>query len=170
MQRLLARADALIVRERVRNYALIVAAMGSIALLLNAVLGGFPEALSGEVVLPDFFAHWTGGRLVLLGRVSELYDPTAQTALQVATVPSTRGLAWFVSPPTSALLFVPVGAGSLERQADPSLFRLPARHPAYGTNHRAGLAGHLAYQVGGDPSQAAGLPARGTAPTAVEAS
>jgi hypothetical protein len=110
MQRLLAGADALIVRERVRNYAVIVAAMGSLALLLNAVLGGFPVALSGEVVLPDFFAHWTGGRLVLLGRVSELYDPTAQTALQVATVPSTRGLAWFVSPPTSALLFVPLAA------------------------------------------------------------
>ncbi len=110
MQRLLARADALIVRERVRHYSLIIAAMGSLALLLNTTLGGFPVALSGEVVLPDFFANWTGGRLILAGRVDELYDPAAQTALQAATVPSTRGLAWFISPPTTALLFVPFAA------------------------------------------------------------
>lgn len=110
VQELPGRADSLIVRTRVRNYSLIVVAMGSIALLLNATLAGFPVALSGDVVLPDFMAHWTGGRLVWLGLVDDLYDPAAQTSVQVAAVPTTPGLAWFVSPPLTALLFLPFGA------------------------------------------------------------
>ena len=110
LQRLLGRVDALIVRERVRNYSLIIAVMGSVALLCNAALGQFPVTLAGEVVLPDFFAYWTGGRMVLLGQINELYDPAVQGALQAAAVPSTRGLAWFISPPTTALLLVPWSA------------------------------------------------------------
>jgi hypothetical protein len=109
-RRLLTWADALLVRERVRNYALILIGMGWLALLVNTALGPFPVTLSGVVVAPDFLANWTSGRLILLGRVDELYDPAAQTALQVATVPSTSDLSWFISPPTTALLFVPLAA------------------------------------------------------------
>src|SRR3712207_9170628 len=97
-------------RERVRNYSLIIVVMGALALIANSALGPFPHALSGEVLFPDFFAHWTGGRLILLGRLPQLYDPMAQMAVQLDAAGSVKGLAWFVSPPIATLLFLPFAA------------------------------------------------------------
>ena len=57
--------------------------------------------------LPDHLARWTAGSMVVHGNVASLYDPAAQSRLQV-DVGADR-LSWFVSPPYVALLFVPFG-------------------------------------------------------------
>jgi cytochrome b561 len=59
------------------------------------------------VVLPDYQAHWTGGRLLLDGRADVLYDPAVQSQLQRTHVPGSTGLSWFVSPPVVAALYAP---------------------------------------------------------------
>ena len=110
MSRFSAWVDELMVRERVRNYSWIFVVMGSAALVVNAAFGHLPLTLSGEVVAPDFLAHWTGGRLMLQGQVAELYDPAIQSALQMQSVGATKDLSWFVSPPLTALMFVPFAA------------------------------------------------------------
>jgi len=110
MSRLFAWFDTLVVRERVRNYSWIFVVMGSAALVINAAFGQLPLTLSGDMVTPDFLAHWTGGRLVLQGQAAELYDPAAQSAVQMQSVGVTQDLSWFISPPLTALLFVPFAA------------------------------------------------------------
>lgn len=115
---LLARLDALVTRERVRNYSLIFGVLTLGALVVNTVAGGYPVTRSGNVVTPDYLAHWTGGRLLLDGRATELYDPAVQSALQHAAVPGSTGLSWFVSPPVAAgpyavLALLPYGASAL---------------------------------------------------------
>lgn len=110
MSRFLTWFDTLVVRERVQNYSWIFVVLGSAALIINAAFGHLPLTLSGDVVTPDFLAHWTGGRLVLQGQTAELYDQAAQRALQVQAVGATKDLSWFISPPLTALMFAPFGA------------------------------------------------------------
>lgn len=100
--------DALITRERVRNYSWIFVVLGVLAHLLNGALGAFPVTASGEVLLPDYLAHWTGARLVLQGQAAVLYDPAVQAQLQHEQVPGSPGLSWFVSPPFTVLLYLPL--------------------------------------------------------------
>jgi hypothetical protein len=112
------RLDALLTRERVRNYSLIFLVLGLAALVANASLGHYPVSWSGQVVLPDYLAHWTGGRMLLEGRLGELYDPAAQAARQQAAVPGPTGLSWFVSPPVAVapyavLALLPYGASAV---------------------------------------------------------
>jgi len=94
-------------RERVRNYAWIFLVFGFGSIVVAAVLGDFPRVLGGQPLLPDYLAHWTGGRMVLDGRLAELYDPAVQAHLQHAEIPGYDGLSWFVSPPFAALLYLP---------------------------------------------------------------
>ena len=61
------RIDAIVVRERLRNYSLIIVAFGAVTVLATAVL-------APDKVLTDYLAHWTGGRMLLDGRGGLLYD------------------------------------------------------------------------------------------------
>jgi hypothetical protein len=105
-----ARLDALITRERVRNYSLIFLVLGAAAVVLNVALGPYPMTAAREVAFPDFVAHWTGGRLLLDGRLESLYDPAVQVDLQRRELPASSGLFWFVSPPPAAFLYLPLAA------------------------------------------------------------
>lgn len=105
---LVSRVDSLISRERVRNYSWILLITSLVIAVPHAALGRFPLALSGEIVFPDYLAHWTGGRLLLEGREDMLYDPTFQLELQRAAVPGTPGLSWFVSPPVAVAMYLPL--------------------------------------------------------------
>ena len=98
----------LFTRERVRNYALIFLVFGFGSVVLAAVFGDFPKVLGGQPLLPDYLAHWTGGRMVLDGRLAELYDPGVQARLQHAEIPGYDGLSWFVSPPFAAFIYLPL--------------------------------------------------------------
>jgi hypothetical protein len=105
---LVSRVDSLITRERVRNYSWILLITSLVVAVPHAALGRFPVALSGEIVFPDYLAHWTGGRLLLEGREDMLYDPAFQLEFQRAAVPGTPGLSWFVSPPVAAGMYLPL--------------------------------------------------------------
>jgi hypothetical protein len=104
------RLDTLITRERVRNYSLIFLVLGAAAVVLNVALGPYPMTAAKEVAFPDYVAHWTGGRLLLEGRVDSLYDPAVQAELQRRELPESSGLFWFVSPPPAAFLYLPLAA------------------------------------------------------------
>ncbi len=95
-------------RERVRNYACIFLVFGVGSIVVAAAFGDFPRVLGGQPLLPDYLAHWTGGRMLLDGRIDELYDPAVQAHLQHSEVPGYQGLSWFVSPPFAALLYEPL--------------------------------------------------------------
>jgi len=68
--------DRLINRERCRNYSIIFIVLGYGLIIVPALLGHLPQTAFGATVLPDYLAHWTGGRLVLDGVV----DPAADSA------------------------------------------------------------------------------------------
>ncbi|MGD9956891.1 MAG: glycosyltransferase family 87 protein [Candidatus Nanopelagicales bacterium] len=99
--------DGLLTPGRVRIAAWIVVALAVIGAVLNVVLGDLPRTAIGTTLLPDWFAHWTGGRMLLEGRTADLYDPAVQQALQDRVTGGRDELAWFVSPPVSALIYVP---------------------------------------------------------------
>ena len=80
-----------------RNYSAVFVAFGALAFLAALALGDFPLVAGGQPFLPDYLAHWTGGRMLLDGHASTLFDPAAQAALQLRLVGS-DGLSWFVSP------------------------------------------------------------------------
>lgn len=103
------RLDGLLIRERVRNYSAIFLVATSVALLINGLFGRYPLSLSGQIVLADYYAHWTGARMVLEGHTEALYDPGLQRELQHQWVPGSTGLSWFVSPPVALWLYLPLG-------------------------------------------------------------
>jgi hypothetical protein len=81
--------------------------IASTAVMVAAIsLGDLPHIAGGEVVLPDFLAHWTGGRMLLDGDTGALYDPAAQRAVQAVEV-GDGTLSWFVSPPFATYLYGP---------------------------------------------------------------
>ena len=90
-----------------RNYSAIFVAFGAVAFVAAIALGDFPLVAGGQPVLPDYLAHWTGGRMLLDGHAADLFDPAVQTALQHRLVGS-DGLSWFVSPPYTAWLYLPL--------------------------------------------------------------
>jgi hypothetical protein len=90
----------------VRNYSAIFLIGGVVALTLSAVVAA-REPGAGTAVLPDFMAHWTGGRLLLQGHTSDLYDPALQQSLQRSIGSQSSALAWFVTPPFVAAIYVP---------------------------------------------------------------
>ena len=101
LDRLAATFDRLITTDRVRGYSTIFLALS----LLASTAVSFVRP--GDLV-PDYLAHWTGGRMILDGRAGELYDASAQLHVQVGALGPTLGLSWFVSPPFVALLYVPL--------------------------------------------------------------
>ncbi len=99
--RVVAKLDTYLTPQRLRVYpSIIVVAMG-VALVLARMIPNAPT------LLPDYAARWSAGRLLLTGRLSQLYDPGVQAALQHADLGS-AGLSWFVSPPFVAALFAPL--------------------------------------------------------------
>jgi hypothetical protein len=77
--------------------------------LLASVTGHLPREKWTWSAPSDFLAHWTGGRLLLDGDATQLYDIAAQQALQAQTAEdnySLRGL-YYVNPPFAALYFLP---------------------------------------------------------------
>lgn len=103
---LIGRADGLVTYERIRNYSLILLVLSTSIVVGDVVLGSGHMLATGDVVMTDYLAHWTGGRLLLDGQAGSLYDPAVQLSLQ-QTVGQPRGLEWFVAPPTAALFYVP---------------------------------------------------------------
>jgi hypothetical protein len=101
-----ARGRRLLSRERVRNYSAILLAGSVLALAVSAVARTVSPGTAG-MLLPDFLAHWTGGRMLVEGNASALYDPQVQQALQSSLGARTGDLAWFVSPPFVAAAYVP---------------------------------------------------------------
>lgn len=102
--------DGWINTERCRNYSIILIVLGYGLITVSTFLGHLPITAFGDSVLPDYLAHWTGGRLVLDGQLANLYDQGTQFELQVAAVGQTSNLAWFVSPPFVGLLYAPLAA------------------------------------------------------------
>ena len=99
--RLATTLDRLLTADRVRGYSTIFL---TLSLLASTAIFFVPP---GDLV-PDYLAHWTGGRMVLDGRAGELYDASAQLDVQVGALGPTSGLSWFVSPPFVALLYAPL--------------------------------------------------------------
>jgi len=107
-RRLVLALDRLINTERCRNYSIIFIVLGYGLILVTTFQGHLPKTAFGESVLPDYLAHWTGGRLVLDGQLANLYDQRTQFEVQTATLGQTAKLAWFVSPPFVGLLYAPL--------------------------------------------------------------
>ena len=100
MRRVAETIDGWITPSRLRGYP-IVFLIGSVVGLVVAALRPHP--------LPDFLAHWTGGRMLLDGSTGSLYDPTAQQAVQTGLTDD-GALSWFVSPPFATYLYAPFAA------------------------------------------------------------
>lgn len=95
-----------ITRERVRNYSLIFL-MGSVIALSTSTVAALVLSGAQRLPLPDFLAHWTGGKILADGLVSKLYDPAVQQTLQTSIGSPPNVLAWFVSPPFVAAVYIP---------------------------------------------------------------
>ena len=106
--RLVVILDRWIDLKRCRNYSIIFIVLGYGLIIVSTFLGHLPKTAFGESVLPDYLAHWTGGRLVLDGQFTNLYDQGTQFQVQAVAIGQTSTLAWFVSPPFVGLLYVPL--------------------------------------------------------------
>ena len=98
--RALTRCDALLTRERLTVYPILLLSVWLVMYVIVALRA--PH----WVPLPDFVARWTGGRLLIEGQAGALYDPGVQSELQ-RTELGTSALSYFVSPPFVALAMVP---------------------------------------------------------------
>jgi len=72
--------------------------------------GMFATNLLPVAVKHDFLSFYTGGRLVLEGRVGELYDIDVQLAEQRKLIPDLPQLVPFIRPASDALALAPVAA------------------------------------------------------------
>jgi hypothetical protein len=97
--------DRLITERRVRGYSTICLVVWLVSLSASVLLGHPPRNVLDKVILPDYLAHWTGGRLLLEGAAEHLYDVPTQLALQIQTVGEHETFAWYVNPPFIAVLY-----------------------------------------------------------------
>ena len=101
-------------RVKVYPIAFILGAVVFIVWLeILAVGRGLPVSKAMGV---DFVAFYTGGRLFLEGRMSDLYDYSTQKALQETLIAPnlTGGILPFINPPFTVLLYAPFAWGSYE--------------------------------------------------------
>lgn len=106
LQRAVLRIDALITPDRLRVYPVLLIIAGAIGLLAGSLARILDPGTHGSF-LPDYLAHWTGGRLLLDG-AGNLYDPAVQAEAQRRALGSDVPLAWFVSLPVVAALYAPL--------------------------------------------------------------
>src|SRR6266705_1827322 len=85
-ERLANSVDRLNTGRRVRGYSTVCLLVWLVALSASVVLGHPPRNMLDKVILPDYLAHWTAGRLLLEGAADRLYDVPTQLALQVQVV------------------------------------------------------------------------------------
>lgn len=101
------RLDNLITADRLRVYPVLLIVAGALGLAVSSLVRILDPASQGAF-LPDYLAHWTGGRL-LWDDPENLYNPEAQNRVQgEALETATPHLAWFVSPPIVAALYAPL--------------------------------------------------------------
>ena len=86
----------------------VIVAVATVFGILNVALGDSPLTVIGNPVLPDYLANWTGGRFLVEGDAGILYDRDAQYRLQATIVGPSDSVAWFVSPPITAVLYAPL--------------------------------------------------------------
>lgn len=98
--------DGLITPQRLRVYPFLLIIVGAIGLLAGSLVRIVDPGTQGAF-LPDYLAHWTGGRLLLDG-AENLYDPAVQSKLQGRELGAEVPLAWFVSLPVVAALYAPL--------------------------------------------------------------
>lgn len=106
LQRAVLRIDALITPDRLRIYPVLLIVAGAAGLLAGSLARLLDPGTHGSF-LPDYLAHWTGGRLLLDG-ADNLYDPAVQSEAQGRALGSDVPLAWFVSLPVVAALYSPL--------------------------------------------------------------
>ncbi len=100
---LVGRVDRLLTRDRLTVYPAIALVAFALTVLAPWLSGSAP-------LLPDFVARWTAGRLVVQGNTDAIYDPAAQSAIQMAEQGLGDSISLFVSPPFVALICAPFGA------------------------------------------------------------
>lgn len=106
LRRAVLRVDALITPDRLRVYPVLLIVAGAVGLLAGSLARIADPGMQGAF-LPDYLAHWTGGRLLLDG-AANLYDPATQAGLQARELGVEVPLAWFVSLPVVAALYAPL--------------------------------------------------------------
>lgn len=101
------RVDGWITPERLRLYPLFFLVASAIGVTLSSVARIIAPGLQGAW-MPDYLAHWTGGRLIFSPSSTSLYDPLIQNALQQGALGVNPSLSWFVSPPIVAVFYWPL--------------------------------------------------------------
>jgi hypothetical protein len=99
--------DRVVTRKRVRMLSTSMLVVSAVLYAIDVAKGRFPYDAQGTIVLPDFLAHLTGGTLVADGRARVLYDVDAQSAFQTSITGDPKTIDLFLSPPLTALLYVP---------------------------------------------------------------
>lgn len=98
--------DTLTTPQRMRVYPVMLIIAGALGLLAGSLARIVDPGTQGAF-LPDYLAHWTGGRL-LLDAADNLYDPAVQSELQARELGVAVPLAWFVSLPVVAAFYAPL--------------------------------------------------------------
>src|SRR3712207_1035260 len=107
-ERLAAALDRRVTPGRVRAYGLIFLVLGALGYIIAPLL--FPPVRHGAPILGDYLARYTAGHFVRDGTTARLYEVGAQEAFQQRAAAAGDYLSLFVSPPFSALLYVPLAA------------------------------------------------------------
>jgi hypothetical protein len=96
-------ADRLADPERAKRIAWAIVAAEAAYVVASILYATFPRTMLGGVWMPDFIAHYAGGRLA--SRPIDLYRLEAQQDLQTRALGGARFFTPFVGPPTLALFY-----------------------------------------------------------------
>lgn len=113
--RLAAALDRRVTAGRVRAYGLIFLVCGGLFYIVAPLV--YAPLRYGAPVLGDYLARYTAGRFVLDGMTARLYEVGAQEAFQQRAASAGDYLSLFVSPPFSALIYLPLAVFSYAQSA-----------------------------------------------------
>lgn len=99
--------DRLITPQRLRLYPLFLVVGSTIMTVYSTAIRIHDPSLGG-MFIADYFAHWTGGSLLLTPDIRNLYDPAVQRTFQKAIAGTDVPLSWFVSLPIVAVFYAPL--------------------------------------------------------------
>ncbi len=93
-----------------RGHAIVAAIVLWVGVAVMLVAGSSRQSVIGPLKGGDFVHFYTLGRLALAGQGDQLYDASAQHALQTSLVPESASMQFLVPayPPQVALLFAPL--------------------------------------------------------------